>query len=142
MGELMRVVNLRGNEAVLEPLELEGCANCIFNSVCNMDPDKQKVRALVEGLDLKIGDIVEVRTPKAVATRLSFVVYTMPLLIFISLLVMFKYFRYSDEISFILSIVPVALYYMFLRKLDQRIAARYKPKVVAVRNSGGLFNMK
>ena len=142
MNEMMRVVKVENGEAILEPLELEGCASCAFNSVCNVDPDKQKVRVSVDGKDVRMGDVVEVKTPKAVATKLSFVVYTVPLLIFISLLVVFKAFGYSDEMSFILSIIPVGIYYVFLRKLDRKIASKYKPKIVAVRSRGSVFKVK
>ncbi len=139
---MMRVVKVEKKEAVLEPLELEGCATCVFNNVCNVDPDKQRVRVNLNGENINIGDIVEVKTPKAVATRLSFVVYTIPLLIFISLLVIFKAIGYSDELSFILSITPVGIYYIFLRKLDRKIAAKYRPKIVAIRERESAFKVK
>lgn len=142
VNEMMKVVRVENDEAILEPLELEGCASCIFNSVCNVDPDKQKIRVSIEGKDIRIGDVVEVKTPRAVATRLSFVVYTIPLLIFISLLVIFKALGYSDELSFVLSIIPVGIYYIFLRKLDKKIASRYKPRIVAIRSRESAFKIK
>ena len=138
---MMRVVKIEDGEAVLEPLELEGCANCAFSGVCNVDPDKQKLRVGVEGKDIRIGDVVEVKTPKAVATKLSFVVYTVPLIIFISLLVIFKALKYSDEMSFVLSIIPVGIYYIFLRKLDRKIASKYRPKIIAVRSRESMFKI-
>ena len=140
--EMMRVVRIKDDEAVLEPLELEGCANCAFSSVCNVDPDKQKVVAKIDGKDVRLGDIVEVKTPKAVATKLSFVVYTVPLLIFVTLLVVFKAMGYSDELSFVLSIIPVGIYYAFLRKLDRKIAAKYKPKIISIRSRESLFKVE
>ncbi len=131
----MRVVKVENGSAVLEPLRLDGCVACPFKESCNVDPDRYTLKVDLEGKKVTPGDVVEVKTPKAVATRLSFVVYTIPLLIFISLLVLFKSQGLSDEMSFVLSIVPVAAYYVFLRKLDERIARRYKPKIVSVRRS-------
>ena len=139
---MMRVVKVEKEEAILEPLKLEGCATCAFNNICNVDPDKQRVRVSLVGENISVGDIVEVKTPKAVATRISFVVYTVPLLIFISLLVVFKSVGYSDGISFVLSIIPVGIYYVFLRKLDQKIASKYRPKIVAIRENGSAFKVK
>jgi positive regulator of sigma E activity len=139
MNEVMRVSKVNGNKVFLEPLSLEGCSSCPFSATCQVDPSRNKVIVESGGMRLAIGDIVEVRTPKAVATRLSFFVYTIPLLIFISLLVVFKSMGFSDEISFVFSIIPVAFYYVFLRNLDKKLANKYRPKIVKVRER---FNIK
>lgn len=134
MNEDMRVVRVENGRAVLEPLELGKCETCPFNSACGVDPEKSRI-TVETTLKLAPGDIVEVKTPKAVATRLSFFVYTLPLLIFITLLVMFKSFGFSDELSFVFSIIPVAVYYVFLRGLDEKLAEKYRPKIVKVKRS-------
>ncbi len=132
MNEDMRVVRVEGDEVVLEPLELGKCETCPFNSACGVDPEKSRITVKTD-LKLVPGDVVEVKTPKAVATRLSFFVYTLPLLIFITLLVTFKSLGFSDELSFVFSIIPVAIYYVFLRGLDKKLAEKYRPKIVKVK---------
>ena len=132
MNEDMRVVKVESDKAILEPLELGKCETCPFNSACGVDPEKNRI-VVKTSIRLVPGDVVEVKTPKAVATRLSFFVYTLPLLIFITLLVILKSFGFSDEFSFVLSIIPVALYYVFLKGLDKKLAEKYSPKIVKVK---------
>ena len=142
MLEKMVVERVEGGVAILKNMEEAKCDSCPAKSFCRVDPSKNYLRVSSEGLDLNPGDIVVVKTPKAVATRLSFFVYTIPSIIFVLTLVVMKKLNYSDITSFMTSISLIGLYYLFLRRVDKKLKEKFSPKIVEVEKNppgGGLF---
>jgi len=133
MKEKMQVVAVENDMAILRIFEEEEtCKTCPLEIICKEDKGEETIRVALNGLQVKPGDIVLITAPKASVTKLSFFMYALPLIMFITSILMFKRFSFSDELSFLYSVVILAIYYLILRFLDKKLAKKFAPKVVKV----------
>ncbi len=137
MKEKMQVVAVEKDIAILKIISSEAsCESCPMALICKRDESEGTIKASLNGVKVKPGDIVLVKTPKASITKLSFFIYTLPLVIFIISLLIFKKLSFSDELSFLYSLIFLAIYYLILRFLDKKLAKKFAPKVVKVLERG------
>ncbi len=138
--EIFRVIKVENNTAYLEKIEKTDCESCPVKSFCKIEP-KELLKIDVSGININTGDYVKVKTPKAVVTRLSFFVYTVPAILFIITALTMKFMNFSDIVSFIGSVAVMGLYFVMLKFLDSKLKEKFKPVVVEVLknppNTGG-----
>jgi len=133
MKEKMLVVSLQDEIATLKKVDDESsCEDCPMSVVCKRNEEEATIKAFVNHVEVKPGDIVLVKTPKAFVTKLSFFVYTLPLIIFITTVLIFKKLSFSDEASFLYSMIFLAIYYFILRLVDKKLTSKFTPKIIKV----------
>ncbi len=132
MREKMVVLEVKENEVVLKNTDEGSCHSCPLHSICKVDPERYTLKVEKGDWDISEGDIVVIKTPRAISSRVSFLLYTIPLLIFISILSILKSLGFSDISSFLFSIGGVGIYYAILKFLDSKLKKRFSPKIVEV----------
>ncbi|MCD6450422.1 MAG: SoxR reducing system RseC family protein [Thermotogaceae bacterium] len=135
MKEKMMVVTVNNDIAILKKIDNEGsCENCAMALLCKRNEEEATIKASTNQIEVKPGDIVLVKTPRASITKVSFFIYTLPLLIFIASILIFKKCSFSDEASFLYSLIFLGIYYFILKLLDKKLTKKFAPKVVKVLN--------
>ena len=104
------------------------CTSCPLKAVCNRKDASVKVRK--PDFEVQPGDEVLVEIPEGLSTKLSFFTYTLPLIVFVSVIVTFKSLGFSDLFSFLMGLLSMGGYYTALKFLDARMASKFSPRVV------------
>ncbi|MGB9790723.1 MAG: SoxR reducing system RseC family protein [Thermotoga caldifontis] len=129
--ETMVVKEILPDRIVLERDRTSMCGKCPANMMCT--GEAQKVQLVVEKNypDLEPGDVVLVETPAVSATRVAFVVYTIPTLLFIAMVI--ATVKLAGELSaFFLGLISVAVYFLALNVYDRRFRKKFKPRILSV----------
>ncbi len=127
----MRVVRVEGEYAYLSKIDEDfSCHSCALKNVCNRTD--ATVKALKGNLDLIVGDEVIVELPSNVSTKASILFYTIPLLIFLAVLIVAKTLKLSDIGSFIAGISAMGIYYALLKFKDRKLSERLTPRIISV----------
>jgi len=132
LKEKMMVVRVENDFVVLKSEDEESCHACPLHSICKVDPERYTLKVPKEKWDVEEGDTVVIKTPRAPASRIALVLYTIPLLIFVSILVVSKSFGLSDLFSFLFSLLGLAVYYTITRAVDTKLKKKFSPKIVEV----------
>ena len=129
MKESFKVVRVDPEEIEMVRLDdqrYEGdCSKCALSHICHgVGKDKVlKLRRENVRIDLKENDVVEIEPPEWLVTKLSFLVYIIPLLVFVSSALL-SYSIFKDEkISFYISILSL-LFSAFLLKSFDKLAMK------------------
>jgi len=130
-SEKMVVVQIRDSTVVLERERTSMCGKCPANMFCT--GEAQRIRLEIEKGDfqLSVGDRVVVKTPATSGTKIAFLVYTVPTIIFVVLLVLAMNF-FSEILSFTVAAGTVGLYYFFLKLYDRKFKKKFKPQIVQI----------
>ncbi|MGJ8454882.1 SoxR reducing system RseC family protein [Pseudothermotoga sp. U03pept] len=130
-SEKMVVVQIRDSTVVLERERTSMCGKCPANMFCT--GEAQRIRLEIEKGDfqLSVGDRVVVKTPATSGTKIAFLVYTMPTIIFVVLLVLAMNF-FSEILSFTIAAAAVGLYYFFLKLYDRKFKKKFKPQIIQI----------
>ncbi|KAF2958793.1 Fis family transcriptional regulator [Thermotoga sp. Ku-13t] len=129
--ETMVVKEILPDRIVLERDRTSMCGKCPAHMICT--GDAQKVQLVVEKshLDLEPGDVVLVETPAVSATRIAFVVYTIPTLLFIAMVI--ATVKLAGELpAFLLGLISVAVYFLALNIYDRRFRKKFKPRILRI----------
>lgn len=127
----MVVKEILPDRIVLERDRTSMCGKCPANMMCT--GEAQKVQLVVEKsrLDLEPGDVVVVETPAVSATRIAFVVYTIPTLLFIVMVI--ATVKVAGELpAFFLGLISVAVYFLALNIYDRRFRKKFKPRILSI----------
>lgn len=127
----MVVKEILPDRIVLERDRTSMCGKCPANTVCT--GEAQKVQLVVEKshFDLDPGDVVLVETPAVSATKIAFVVYTLPTLLFIAMVI--ATIKLAGELAaFFLGLISVAVYFLALNIYDRRFRKKFKPRILRV----------
>ncbi len=126
----MVVKEIRGNRVHLVKIEDESsCHSCPLSKICNIEEPVLKVEK--PNFDLREGDEVVVEIPEGISTKLSFFTYTLPLILFMTVIVLAKSSGSTDLTAFLLGLGSMGVYYLALKFLDTRIAFRYSPRIIS-----------
>ncbi|MEN3007489.1 SoxR reducing system RseC family protein [Pseudothermotoga sp.] len=129
--ETMVVRKILNDKIVLERDRTSMCGKCPANMFCT--GETQKMRLIVERTDLELneGDVVLVETPAVSATKMAFIVYTIPTILFIVTTTL-TVRRFEELTAFFLGLLSVAVYFSALKIYDKRFRKKFKPKVLGI----------
>ncbi|MDI3495311.1 MAG: sigma-E factor negative regulatory protein RseC [Pseudothermotoga sp.] len=114
------------------------CNHCFSKGSCNLfESSKELVLKAIkpESLELEVGDIVVVEHKDFSVTKLSALVYGIPLVIFITFLTLFIAIFKNELYGFLGGLLTLILSFVFLKVYDKRFGKKYKPIVVEKYNN-------
>lgn len=130
----MKVVKLIDENTVeLEFSRSSFCNHCASRESCNLLESSKNliVKAFKpKELELKIGDMVVVEHEDFSVSKLSFLVYGIPLIVFISALTVSTVVFKSETYGFLGGIVALLLSFLGLRGYDKKFARKFRPTVI------------
>ncbi|MDN5343800.1 SoxR reducing system RseC family protein [Oceanotoga sp. DSM 15011] len=133
MTEMMTVIDMDSNYVYLNTNRAGECSECSLHGACNITgtPDL-KLRALKnKSVNLKEGDIVLVELPKVSVSKLSFLVYGIPLIIFMAISIILNIIGFSDILSFLIGFSTMLLTYVIIGIYDKKkLKDKYLPKII------------
>lgn len=135
MREIMDVIDIDDKYIYLLTTRSKECATCSMNGGCNIlgGSNELKVRAKkTNDTKFEKGDKVLVELPNVPIAKLSFLAYGIPLIVFISIVVLFSFLNFSDIISFSLGIIGLISTYFFINLYDKkRLKDKYLPTIIS-----------
>ncbi|MEJ5230346.1 MAG: SoxR reducing system RseC family protein [Pseudothermotoga sp.] len=130
-SEKMVVIQVKDSTVVLERERTSMCGKCPANMFCTGETQTIRLELKKGDFQLNVGDRVLVKTPATSGTKIAFLVYTVPTIVFVGLLVLAMNF-FSEVISFAISAGAVGLYYFFLKLYDRKFKKKFKPQIVQI----------
>lgn len=146
MREVMSVVEVKDKYVYLLTQRAGECESCELHGACSVTggPDL-KIRAKKnEGLELKEGDMVVVELPKVSITKMSFIVYGLPLMVFLVFTILFYLLGFGDVKSFLFGLASMAITYVGIAIYDRKkLKDLYFPEIIdkiSTRNTFKVIN--
>jgi sigma-E factor negative regulatory protein RseC len=98
------------------------CGHCNARSMCNLsDISDRIIETHDNGLDLKIGDFVEIAITRSMGHKAVLLGYLLPFLLVITILILLNALRLQEWLSGLISLGMLVPYYMFLYLLRDRL---------------------
>lgn len=117
-----KVIALTGQDAVVRVFRTTACGNC---GMCGLDSGKKYIDVSMENtLNATVGDTVELIFSAAHATRVSAVVYLIPLFFSLLLMVAGYLLRFDDWLLVAVFAAGLALGFVVVRLLDKKFAKK------------------
>ena len=132
MTDTGHVIELKGKDAVIRIYRSSACGNC---SMCGLTSDKKYVDIEVENtLDANVGDQVEIAFNDTSASKVSAIVYLIPLFAALLLMLLGYLAKVADWILCIVFVVGLGLGFLIVRHIDLNYAKNMKlvPKMVKI----------
>ncbi|MDD4832731.1 MAG: SoxR reducing system RseC family protein [Clostridia bacterium] len=132
MTDTGHVIELKGKDAVIRIFRSSACGNC---SMCGLTSDKKYVDIEVENtLDATVGDQVEIAFNDTSASKVSAIVYLIPLFAALLLMLGGYLMRVADWILCIVFVVGLGFGFLIVRHIDLNYAKNMKlvPKMVKI----------
>ena len=126
------VSRISENKAFIITERKSACGeNC---SGCGACGDKLNEIEAVNEIGAKKGDKVLVEMSDSRVIGAAFLVYIVPLMIFIAMYFMFLSFGFSENKTIILSLLPTVLFYVILYFTDKKSKEKYIHKIIRIIN--------
>lgn len=110
--ERMTVRKLEGDKVVVSKKRESACGECPAKNLCTSSEEEISLVLDRRGLELSVGDEVLVEIQGASPTRVAVIAYLVPLLVFLSLLLVgSRLLSLSELYSLLLGLSGVFLYY-------------------------------
>lgn len=144
MAEQAVVKKVEHEYAILTKSREEACAMCAAKNMCSVSSSTagrtMTIRAMKNGIDVKPGDIVEIEVPNFSATKLSFLLYGLPLIAFIATMMGLVSLGASEGFAVIVGLLAVAGVYLLLSIYDKKNREKLMPRIIRkVGKSNGSF---
>jgi sigma-E factor negative regulatory protein RseC len=134
MREVAKVVKKNKNgEYRLEKKRNTACGSCPSKNNCYTSKTGDaimEIEAKSKIDDLNAGDYVLIEIPNVSPTKISFLLYGIPLIIFISLLLILSSIGVSEGYAAIFSLIPMVGFYIGLNIFDRKNREKLKPVIV------------
>lgn len=132
MRELAVVKELGKDSVLLEKARTQACASCDSKSSCSISlTDKVvTIRALRNGVDVEPGDAVEIETGKLTATRVSVILYGIPLAVFLTVLIGLNTLLSSEGLAVGLAFLSLVGVYAAIAVYDKRNREKLMPRIL------------
>ncbi|HEY8541455.1 MAG TPA: SoxR reducing system RseC family protein [Pseudothermotoga sp.] len=130
-SEKMVVIQIKDSTVILAKERTSMCGKCPANMFCTGEKQTVSLEVDKAQFDLKVGDQVLVKTPATSGTKIAFVVYTIPTILFVVSLLITTSFL-SETISFVISVSAVACYYLLLRLYDKKFRKKFRPQIIQI----------
>jgi len=130
----MTVSEITDKYIFLQAERISECESCSSKGSCSVIPgdNKIKIKAKNENnMSLKPGDCVSVKLPEFSISKVSFIVYGIPLLVFIVLTVLMYIAGVPDVYSFLSGLAGMAGAYIIISVADRKIFKdKYLPEII------------
>ncbi|MCP5465493.1 MAG: SoxR reducing system RseC family protein [Thermotogae bacterium] len=130
----MTVSEITDKYIFLQAERISECESCSSQGSCSVIPgdNKIKIKAKNENnMSLKPGDCVSVKLPEFSISKVSFIVYGIPLLVFIALTVIMYIAGVPDVYSFLSGLAGMAVAYIIISVADRKIFKdKYLPEII------------
>ncbi len=134
MREVAKVIKNNGNgEYKLEKKRNTACGHCPSKDNCYTSKIGDKIiniNAKSNIDNLNEGDLVLIEIPNVSPTKVSMLLYGIPLIIFIGLLLLLSSIGVSEGYAAIFSVIPMILFYFGLNIYDKKNKEKLKPIIV------------
>lgn len=132
MRELAIVKELKGDVVLLEKARTEACSTCGSRSSCSISSSDKKItiRALHNGVEVNPGDTVEIEMSDMSATKVSMIVYGIPLAVFLVTLIVMNMVLKSEGLALVVAFASIAVVYALIALYDRKNREKLMPKIV------------
>ncbi len=129
MIEIAKVIKVEKNAVIVNVTSTSSCSECVMAGHCAMNSSSQTLIPKPKDLDIKVGDYVEFETPKSLnATKLSMLLYGIPLIIFIGLTItLINLTKLGNFWSLGISLASAGIYYWLLSWYSKKHQDKYSP---------------
>ncbi|MBP7088882.1 MAG: SoxR reducing system RseC family protein [Candidatus Omnitrophica bacterium] len=124
--EIVTVTNVINDKVEIKFTKQTMCSCCRLSSLCNQGQETLLVDN--NGLSLKAGDKVEIFIDERKSLLANTVIFFIPLIIFISVLILFQ--RYGELKSFLLALGVLFVYYMITRLILSKYGNKFDLKIL------------
>jgi sigma-E factor negative regulatory protein RseC len=132
--EIMDVIDIDDEYIYLKTLRTEACNSCSVRSGCYIlgGSNELKLKAKrIENIDFQIGDKVIVELPNVPVVKLSFLAYGLPLITFLTIVIILYLLNFSDLMSFLIGLAGTCITYLFVKFYDnKKIQNKYLPTII------------
>ncbi len=132
MRELAVVKELEGDIVLLEKARTEACSTCGSKNGCSVSLSEKKVtiKAMKNGVEVHSGDTVEIDTGNVSATRVSMIVYGIPLAVFLVTLIAINTILGSEVLALGAAFASIVVVYALIALYDKKNREKLMPKII------------
>lgn len=132
MRELAIVKELKRDTVLLEKARTQACSSCGSKNSCSVSQGDKivTIQALRNDIEVEPGDTVEIETGKLSATRVAMIVYGIPLVVFLTVLIVINTFLKSEGLAVGLAFASVAVVYGIISIYDRRNRQKLMPRII------------
>ncbi|MBE9487830.1 MAG: SoxR reducing system RseC family protein [Bacteroidetes bacterium] len=122
------VTSVKGSLAVVKIATQSACASCHAKSACSASDmqDKNIEAQIPKGMDIKIGDTVDVVISRSVGYIAVLFAYLLPVIILLASVIIVTKMGYTEDIGGLVGLANMVLYfivlYLFRKKLNKKIS--------------------
>lgn len=133
MKELALVKEIRKDYVLLSKNRTEACGSCALKDSCSTTGTATmeiEIKALKNDVNIAPGDYVEIEVPNFSVSRLAFLLYGIPLAVFIVSLLIMIALSFSELLSVLTAFAFMALFYTGLALYDRRNRKKLMPIII------------
>ncbi|OAA28022.1 hypothetical protein AT15_04885 [Kosmotoga arenicorallina S304] len=133
MKELALVKEIRKDYVLLSKNRTEACGSCALKDSCSTTGTvarKIEIRALKNNVNIAPGDYVEIEVPNFSVSKLAFLLYGIPLAVFIATLLFMIGLNFSELLSVLTAFGFMSLFYAGLALYDRRSRRKLMPIII------------
>lgn len=129
------VESIDGNNCYVRILQHSACSGCSAQRLCNSNESKEKVIAvLLNGVDVKVGETVDIEGTVVQGLRAVYICYLVPLLLVVAS-VYFGVRFWNDMVGVFLSLSVLAVYYVILYLFRNSIGQHFGFTIHKIENN-------
>ncbi|AEX85080.1 hypothetical protein XO10_03260 [Marinitoga sp. 1135] len=135
MREVFMVGNIEDNNVYLISNMSSACETCTLNGACSAGSSQRTMKINKSQFEKmpSIGDYVVIELPEFSVSKISFIIYGFPLIMFILFLVIAYFITKSDTYAFVSGIIGISISYGVIAYLDRTVfKKKYQPKVIEI----------
>ncbi len=132
MKETATVKEVVGDHVVLEKMRVDACSRCSARANCTLLSTGKavQIKASRQGIEVEPGDLVEIEVTDMSATRVAFIVYGIPLLVFVTVLVGAILAGFGELVAMLLSFASVIVAFIGVALYDRRNREKLTPVLI------------
>jgi len=134
MEETGTVVEIRDRVALVSTTAKGVCHSCSARGVCHLGGEKTMVAETWNPLGARVGDVVRIRLSSRSVLGAAFLLYLVPLLVFLGGLILGQSLTHSQIWAVVIGLLFMAGAYAGIRILDRRLSGvqKFRPEIVEI----------
>lgn len=126
LKEIVEVAQVLDDKVKVRFTKNSSCSCCRVSFICHQAQDTLLLDG--QGFSLKEGDKIEVEIDERKTMLANLIVFLLPVIIFISSLILFK--NYGEAMSFFLAMSSVCIYYVIVKVILKVQGRRFKIRIL------------
>lgn len=129
MEEVGRVVELSGENAIVEFEDTEKCRHCGAQSICHQGPGGKMQTKAINEIGAAVGDRVKVALSPGMSVFIAFLLFVVPIIAFIIAFAIVRALTKSENFAIIGGFGGLIAFFLLLIRINQQAARRkeFKP---------------